>query len=165
MYPAVTVFALIIPLLIPTTHRADFDKFPLCEVEFLRINGIKGNIVTNFGYGSYVSYKLYPDNLIYMDGRYEEVYNEKEFMTLKDYELAESNWDDIVKNYNTDILMPDKTLAIYEVLKQNPNWVHIFDGRLCGIFVKKGTEKTSYIEPNYDINYYRRTMFKGHFGE
>ena len=35
---------------------------------------IKGNIITPFALGSYTSYKLYPNNLIYIDGRYEEVY-------------------------------------------------------------------------------------------
>ena len=50
------------------------DAYPVKEVEFIKANNIKGNILTNFGYGSYVSYKLYPQNKIFMDGRYEEVY-------------------------------------------------------------------------------------------
>ena len=130
------------------------------EIEFLKINNIKGNIVVPFGFGSYASYKLYPDNLIYMDGRYEEVYDNKVYLTLRDFSLAEENWDDIIKNYDTDILMPEKTAEIYEVLKNDKNWDLIFEGRLCGIFVKKGRRAFSYYDPEYKIDYYRKTMFK-----
>ena len=56
--------------------------------------------------------------------------------------------------------MPHRTSSVYEVLKNDPEWVHIFDGRKCGIFVKKGQEKFSYFEPEYNIDYYRNTMFK-----
>ena len=160
LYPAVIVIALfVIPLSSPAYPRCDAKKYPLMETEFLKINDIKGNVVVPFGLGSYFSYKLYPNNLIYMDGRYEEVYNDKEFLTLRDYELAENNWRDIINNYQTEILMPLKSIEVYEVLQQDSDWVQIYEGNVCGIFIKKGSEKTSYIEPNHDIDYYKRTMF------
>lgn len=160
IYAAIIILALSIPLFSPLMPRADLDKFPLYEIEFLKINNIKGNIVVPFALGSYASYKLYPNNLIYMDGRYEEVYNDEEFMTLKNYETVAHNWRDIMTKYPTEILMPRRGSSVYEVLKKDPEWVHIFDGRICGIFVKKGQENFSYYEPEYDISYYRRTMFK-----
>ena len=160
IFASIIVLAFLIPLFSPLAARADFTKFPLYEIEFLKINNIKGNMVVPFGMGSYASYKLYPDNLIYMDGRYEEVYNDKEFLTLRDFELVEPNWKDILKNYPTEILMPTRGSAAYAALTKEPEWIHIFDGRLCGIFVKKGQEKFSYFEPEYDIDYYRDTMFK-----
>lgn len=160
LYPAIIVLALLVPLFSPTVARADFRKLPLYEIEFLKINDIKGNLVTPFALGSYASYKLYPGILIYMDGRYEEVYYDKEFDTLKKYSLITEDWDDIFTKYPTDILMPYKYTPTYEMLKEEPDWVLIFDGRLCGIFVKKGKEKFSYFEPEYNIDYYRKTMFK-----
>lgn len=161
LYIIIPLFALLIPLYSPLVPRADLYKFPLYEIEFLKINNIKGNIVVPFGHGSYASYKLYPDNLIFMDGRYEEVYNNKEFLALRDFELAEKNWDEIVKNYDTEILMPKKTSAVYYyLLNKDKNWELIFEGRQCGIFVKKDKRAFSYYEPEYNINYYRKTMFK-----
>lgn len=166
VYPAILALALLIPLFSPAVPRADTSKFPLQEVEFLSINNIKGNIVVPFGFGSYISYKLYPNNLIYMDGRYEEVYNDKEFLTLRDYELAEPNWQDIINNYDTEILMPLKTIEVYSILKNNPDWKLIFEGKKCGVFVKKDKVKASYYEPESSIDYYRKTMFiKSSFGK
>lgn len=135
-------------------------KFPYYETEFIKVNELKGNIVVPFGFGSYVSYKLYPNNLIYMDGRYEEVYNDKEYFVLRDYELAEPNWRDIINNYPTDILMPLKYTEIYPVLKNDPDWKEIFEGVSCSVFVKKENAKEKYLEPVYIKDYYRLTMFR-----
>ena len=160
IYAAIFILTFSIALFSPSMPRADLDKFPLYEIEFLKINDIKGNIVVPFSFGSYASYKLYPNNLIYMYGRYEEVYNDEEFMNLRAFELVENNWQDIFNKYPTEILMPKRGSDIYEVLKKDPKWILIFDGRNCGIFVKKGRENFSYFEPEYNIDYYRKTMFK-----
>lgn len=162
LYPAILVCAIFtIPFSSPFYPRCDLDKYPLYETEFLMINNIKGNIVVPFGLGSYVSYKLYPYNLIYMDGRYEEVYNNKEFLTLRNFWLAENNWQNILTNYPTEILMPNREAEICDILDKDPNWVHIFDGRICAIYVKKEDLKKSYLEPEYGIDYYKRTIFRG----
>lgn len=163
LYAAIIVLGFTIPLYSPSVPRADFNIFPLKEIEFIKINNLKGNIAGSFGLSSFISYKLYPNNLIYMDGRFEEVYNNKEYMVLKDFNLAEKNWRDIVNNYPTDILMPEKYLDIYPILKKAPDWVLIFEGNLCGIFVRKENVKNEYIRPNYDINYYRENLFNSHF--
>ena len=138
---AIVVLSFLIPLSSPMLPRADFEKYPFYEIEFLKINNIKGNIVTPFGMGSYATYKLYPDNLVFMDGRYEEVYDDYIFDTLRNFELVNMNWEDIFTKYPTDILMPRKNSDVYGALLKHPAWTLIFDGKLCGIFVRKGTEK------------------------
>ena len=70
--------------------------YPVKEVEFIKQNHLNGKILVNFGLGSYVSYKLYPQNLIFMDGRYEEVYYDYMVPMLKNFYLANQNWDEIL---------------------------------------------------------------------
>ena len=47
----------------------NFAAYPVMEIEFIKNNRLEGNLLTNFGIGSFASYKLYPQNKIYMDGR------------------------------------------------------------------------------------------------
>lgn len=149
-----------IPFTKPNIPRVDPQKFPVMEVEFLKVNKIQGNVLTAFGLGSFVSYKLYPQNLIYMDGRYEEVYYDREFEKLMKYELAESGWDEILNEYPTDILMPDKTVPVYSFIQKNPDWTEIFEGPVCGVFVKRNAAKKNYIIPTNDLRYYQKTAFE-----
>ena len=162
IYLAIVILSVTIPMFSPNVARANFLKLPLTEVEFLNVNNINGNIVVPFGFGSYVSYKRYPKNLIYMDGRYEEVYNNREFLTLKDYELGLNNWQDIINNYDTEVLMPLKNIAVYKVIEDSQDWVKIYEGPLCGIFINKNSPyiKKQYLEPTKNIMYYRENMFK-----
>ena len=157
---------LMIPYKKPMMEKVDITKFPVLETEFIRINNIKGNILTTFGLGSYVSYKLYPQNLIYMDGRYEEVYNDEEFNNLMDYELVNDNWDVVLRKYPTEILMPSKQVPVYEHLLKQPDWVLVYEGDVCGVFLKSNRLK-SFIYPTKDIKYYQKTAFEnfGKFGE
>lgn len=165
LYAVIILLAISIPLFSPYYPRADFSNLPLKETEFLKINNLNGNIVVPFGLGSYVSYKLYPNNLIYMDGRYEEVYNNKEFLTLKDYELAEDNWRNIVENYETDILMPLKSVDIYPVLQKDKEWREIYTGNICGIFIKQDKVKSTYKQPENSLDYYKQKMFDSYFSK
>ena len=57
------------------TIETSIQEFPYVEAEFLKINHLKGNLLANFHYGSFLAYKLYPNNFIFMDGRYEETYD------------------------------------------------------------------------------------------
>ena len=160
----------LIPYTKPTLARTDATKFPVLEVEFLKINKIEGNLLTLFGLGSYVSYKLYPQNLIYMDGRYEEVYYDEEFNNLVHYEKVDfPNWDNVLKNYPTRILMPQINSHIYNFLKKNQDWIEIYKGLLCGIFVSKNDllSNKKFITPPLDKNYYISREFEnfGKFGE
>lgn len=157
---------LYIPYTSPDVPRIKIDKFPVIETKFIKLNNIKGKIINEFGHGSYIAYKLYPDNLIYMDGRYEEVYYDWTLENFAKFELAEDNWDDVLKEYSPDILMIDKDVPVYSVLINDKDWVKIFEGPICGIFVKKENAKNDYLQPSDNLKYYQDSHFdsNGKFG-
>ncbi|MBQ4115278.1 hypothetical protein IJD34_07740 [bacterium] len=172
MQKAITIGILISMFYIPftdfNTPRFKNKKFPYKEVEFLRINNIDGNILTSFGFGSYVSYKLDPKNKIFMDGRYEEVYSDREFNALMDYELINDNWDDILYNYPTQILLPEKINPIYSHLQKQPDWEEVYTGDAAGVFLRKNrnTNKGPFVLPSDDTKHYQSILFEkfGKFG-
>ena len=62
--------------------------------------------------------------------------------------------------------MPKKDSYIYAILQNEPDWTLLYDGRICGIFVKTKDLKNSYIEPEDKIDYYKKSMFSGiYFGK
>jgi len=142
------------------TPQIQIAQYPYLSVEFLKTNKIKGNLLTNFGAGSYAAYKLYPDNKIFMDGRYEEVYYQNMIPLLKQFHLVKSNWDEILKKYPPDIMIIEKYYPIYNHLKYSDDWTLIFDKDTnFGIFIKSKYAKTHYKNPPLNIDYYKRTLF------
>lgn len=136
----------------------NLDKYPVRAIEFMKINKIKGNLLLPFGQGSYASYKLYPDNKIFMDGRYEEVYNDYMVPLMKNFSLLNPGWDEILKRFPPDIIMVEKFYPVFEHLKKDKKWKLVFEDKTFGLFVKSNMVK-EYKEPSGDLNYYRKTLF------
>jgi len=133
--------------------------YPHREVEFIKQNKLEGNLLSNFGYGSFIAYKLYPQNKIYMDGRYEEVYNNDLIILLKQFYLIENNWDEILKKYPPDIMILENWYPIYEKINQEKDWIKAYETEMFGVFIKKELKKEKYIQPTEDVRYYKNTLF------
>jgi len=160
----------------------NFYKYPVKSVEFIKINGLKGNLLTNFGMGSYASYKLYPNNKIFMDGRYEEVYYDFMMPMLKSFFLVTSDWDELLKRFPPDVMIVEKFYPIYDTLKTGKvwkpilnkknvmvskntnsihhyNWKLVFEEKYFGVFVRAKDVKKIYQKPSSNLDYYKNTLF------
>jgi len=133
--------------------------YPHREVEFIKVNKLQGNILVNFGLGSFVSYKLYPQNLIYMDGRYEEVYYDDMVPLLDKFYTVKVGWDEVLKKYPPEIMIIEKYYPVYQVLTHSTDWANVYEGEVFGVFVKSKELKKSYTLPSNDIQYYKDTLF------
>lgn len=135
------------------------NNYPIKEVEFIKANNIKGNILCNFGYGSYVSYKLYPQNKIFMDGRYEEVYYDYMVPLLKEFFLAYPHWKQLLDNFPPDVMILENSYPIYNKLKEEKEWIPVYEGKFFGVFLPKKYANQKFVQPSNDINYYKNTLF------
>ncbi|HSA07352.1 MAG TPA: hypothetical protein P5556_09250 [Candidatus Gastranaerophilales bacterium] len=133
------------------------NKFPVGSVEFVRQNNLKGNTLTVFEWGSYAAWKLYPNCLIALDGRYEEVYPEKTFLYvgfLMSYlNSPEHNirWDYVLDKYHTDIIIigtqSEKKKQAYKALTEKPEWKMVYEDLISAVFIRKKDFKDNYIKP------------------
>ncbi|MBQ6516506.1 hypothetical protein IJI31_04940 [bacterium] len=133
--------------------------YPIKETEFIKINNLKGNLFAAFGQGSFLEYKLYPHNKLYMDGRYEEVFYDSALEDMKKFVLMEPDWDYLLKKYNTDVLLLEKNYPVFSYIEKYTDWVKVYEGPICGVFVKKSELKKNYIQPSDDLEYYRKHLF------
>lgn len=137
----------------------DFKKFPVTAIEFIKINNLKGNLLINFEHGSYAIYKLYPNNKIFIDGRYEEAYDNSLKQTL---DIFTSNLDKnnhLLKTYPPDIILIYKSCKVYPSLLKDRNWKLVFVDENYGVFVKSSEAKNTYKVPSLDIDYYKKHFF------
>ena len=135
------------------------SAYPRFAIEFIKINNIKGNLFINFDWGSYAAYKLYPDNLIVMDGRYEEVYNPDLLMELKEFHLVKGDWYKIIRDYKTDIMILEKKYPVYNKILKHKDWKLIFENNVTGVFVPVTSLKSEYLLPIPNDEYYNKTLF------
>ena len=133
-------------------------NYPIYAVEFIKQNDLKGNVFTMFHTGSYVAYKLYPDNLVFMDGRYEEVYNTDLINQMGKFFLAQDNGK-LLKNYHHDILILDKSYPIAKVMKTDKDWFLAYEDEKHSLFLPAKLKNKKFIQPTKNQNYYNQTKF------
>lgn len=136
-----------------------FSRYPIRSIEFVRTNNLKGNLLITFGLGSYASYKLYPNNKVLTDGRYEEVYYDNIIPLLKNFYLANPKWDEILKKYPPDIMVIERFYPVCQKLLDNKNWQPVFGDKFFIVFVKSKDARKKYKIPSNDIEYYKKTLF------
>ncbi len=135
-------------------------KYPIFAVEFVRLNHLKGNLFVDFSYGSYAAYKLYPNNLIVMDGRYEEVYYPELLEELRDFHQAKkSNWQKIITDYKTDVIIIEKKYPAYKKLISDKKWSKVFEDSDFAVLIPQDGKIIDYIYPPNYSSYYDATKF------
>lgn len=142
------------------TLPLNFKAYPVKEVEFIKQNKLEGKLLVNFGLGSYASYKLYPQNLIFMDGRYEEVYDDNMVPLLKKFYLVNDGWDEVLIKYTPDVIIIENFYPVYNVLKSYGDWKEVYQGNLYSVFVPAQRVAKKFIQPSDDINYYKKHLFE-----
>jgi hypothetical protein len=80
---------------------------PVREVDILALAGAKGNAATPFAWGSYVSWRLYPNVKISMDGRYETTYPESTFDLNNAFYDHQGDWFRLGREFKVDYVILD----------------------------------------------------------
>ncbi len=86
---------------------APIGEDPVREADILALAGARGNLATPFAWGSYLSWRLYPNIKISMDGRYETTYPESTFALNNDFFDHQGDWFGLCRQYKVDYVILD----------------------------------------------------------
>jgi hypothetical protein len=89
------------------TPLSPVGEDPVREVDILSLSGASGNVATPFAWGSYVSWRLYPNIKVSMDGRYEAVYPESTFELNTAFYDHDGDWLRLCRTFKVDYVILD----------------------------------------------------------
>jgi hypothetical protein len=100
---------------------------PVREIDILSLAQAKGNLATPFHWGSYSSWRLYPNIKVSMDGRYEAAYPESTFqLNARFFDKSGPDWDRLIRDYPVDYVLLDLTQGLRPEDLQNRGYVLIW---------------------------------------
>jgi hypothetical protein len=142
------IFIFIIPKL---SHRVsiDYRKFPVGSLEFVKQNGLSGNLATAFDWGSYSSWKLYPHCKVMIDGRYEEVYPNDVFDIAIRFAARSDPWWEALSRFHTDIVVLPKAFYSRSDLLLLPDWKPVYEDFVSVVLLPRGRIAGSYVRPDF----------------
>jgi hypothetical protein len=102
------VFAMVQPFWLATVPQslADINVcYPVGAVNYLKQNAFHGNVMTPFQTGAYVSWRLYPEVRVSLDGRYEVAYQDHVLPDHNDIYQAKPGWQERISKYSSDLIL------------------------------------------------------------
>ncbi len=132
------------------------SEYPYVEAEFLKINNLKGNLFANFHFGSFLAYKLYPNNFIFMDGRYEETYEPSQLNRMHIIYIG-PNWHEEFYKQHIDYVIIEKAYGtLYTRLMADKNWKLVLASNNFVLLARKDIKIENPKIPSNDYEYYKK---------
>lgn len=101
---------------IPNTAVESTMVYPVEAVEFLKRSEFRGNLLTPFTAGAYVSWNCHPNIRVSLDGRYEVAYRDDVLPKHDDFYHAGSNWHDVLTEYDPDAILVKQNVPVRKLL-------------------------------------------------
>lgn len=157
---AAVLFVSLIPRL-SYGMKVDYRRFPVGSFEFMKQNGVAGNLATAFDWGSYALWKLYPQCKVLFDGRYEEVYPSDVFDLAMRFSERQERWWEVLARYHADVLVLPKSLYTQADLALLPDWKPVYQDFVSVVLLPKASHIERVARPNYkDPAYGREDLAK-----
>jgi hypothetical protein len=111
------------------------DVFPVNAVDWLEENPQSGKVFNYFPWGGYLLYRLWPSELVFIDGQ-TDFYGEALTREYEQIIKLTGEWESVLDKYHvTWILMPSESLLVKE-FKDDPIWEEVFSDSTSSILVR-----------------------------
>lgn len=100
--------------------------YPAGAVDYLRGVQFRGNLLTPFTVGAFVTWKLYPDVRVSIDGRYEVAYAPARLVEHQTLYKAEPGWRELLKKYPTDAVLTRLNRPLAKVIPLLEGWHRVY---------------------------------------
>ena len=112
-------------------------QYPTQAVDFLRRNGVRGNLAVPFDWGEYFIWKLYPEVRVSIDGRYTTAYPMEVIQDHWNWMEGKKGWRRLIERYPTDIAITNRKHPVTALLRKDPEWVYVYSDPIAFVFVRK----------------------------
>ncbi len=129
-------FSLKIPARPLTAMEAPGNYYPVGAVEYIQGHGLSGKLLTEFGWGEYLIWTLYPRCYVAPDGRYETVYSGKLAKEFFAFLNADGDWRTFVKRYPPDMILIDSRSRLDRLIRGDPHWRQAYVDAGCALFLR-----------------------------
>ena len=111
--------------------------YPVGAINYIQKNNLSGNLLSEFHWGEYLIWVLYPQCRVAMDGRYETVYADTLFDQYTDFIHGRKSWRDFLTHYPPDLVLIDSKSKARPLLLKEPGWQQVYEDGGCALFLRQ----------------------------
>jgi len=111
-------------------------KFPAAAVAWIQQNRPAPNLYNSYGWGGYLIWKLYPDYLVYIDGR-ADVHGDAFIENFLDIYRGAQGWQNELAARNARLVLIEPDAPLANALANDSQWTRVFSDSQSVIYQKK----------------------------
>jgi hypothetical protein len=132
-------FASINPLKLEVPREPDLTGipgpyYPVGAIDYLEQHRLGKKLLVHFDWGEYCLWRLYPQCLVAIDGRYETVYPVAVHKEYFDFLAGRKSWRNFLADYPPDLILIGNGSRIYGLVSGDPEWRQVYADPGCALF-------------------------------
>ena len=109
------------------------DKMPVQAVDWLEQNPQEGEIFNQFVWGGYLLYRMWPDQVVFIDGQ-TDFYGETLMREYIEVITLTDGWEEILTRHNVSWMLIPRNEMLARYLYSDENWNKIYEDDTAVIF-------------------------------
>jgi hypothetical protein len=115
--------------------RTESEVFPKQAVDWITRNKPEGNVFNTYNWGGYLIWRLYPDYLVYVDGRC-DMYGAKFISNYVDIYWAKPGWELQLRQNDVNLVLLEKDTFLSNALRLSPSWNISYEDEISVLFTR-----------------------------
>jgi hypothetical protein len=111
--------------------------YPVGAVAYLEAHRLSGNLLTEFGWGEYLIWTLYPRCRVALDGRYETVYPPRVAQNFFNFIHQKGNSRQFLDDYPPDLILLAPRSKACALISSLPGWRQVYADTGSALFVRR----------------------------
>ena len=133
---------------VPKAQQKSQIYYPTSAVAYIKKNRLTGSLLTEFSWGEYLIWTLYPQCHVSLDGRYETVYPEDICLDYFEFINGRPNWQEFLKKYPSEMILIDSRAKIYTLLLSDPFLLEVYRDQGSALFVRHPKPRAGLATPS-----------------
>lgn len=128
------------PWSIAVESTCDVPGMPVRAMSFIKSQKLSGNLLTDYGWGQFVIWHLYPDVRVGFDGRYRTVYPaelEQQFLEFQTVHKDQPQHSDMLDSFPTDLVLLPNGRGPCRYLASRRDWHLIYRDDQASLFARE----------------------------
>ena len=121
----------------PSLASRPAPYYPVGAIDYLEQRHLGKKLLVHFNWGEYCLWRLYPQCLVAIDGRYETVYPEALHKEYFDFLMGREGWRNFLAHYPPDLILIDIRSRMYGLLSGDPEWRQVYADPGCALFRRR----------------------------
>jgi len=113
--------------------------FPVGVADYLHEAGFEGRLVVPFVYGAYMTWRLYPEVLVSIDGRFEVAYNPALLAEHGAFFAGKDDWRRLIDEHPPDAIAIPRWMAAVQRLVDDESWKQVYEDDAFVLFAPVNT--------------------------